>query len=208
MTSHSVLQLKKIIGHGATRECWQHPLNDNLCVKVNLKSRKNNSLLYEIHVYERIKNLLPGFIPVIHSELVETEKGPGLVCEVLRDDDGTISPSLSEYLEKGGDGKGILNPLNRIIIRMIVRDVFFLDLNKGNFVVQTLNGKKKIIMIDIKSLNRTGFAGFLHLERIFAPLARIIMFRRIRRLYNELNLEFPYDDLCRKKILHTFFVKS
>lgn len=203
-----VLHLETLIGHGGTRECWQHPLNDNLCVKVNLENRKNNSLLYEIHVYERIKNLLPGLVAAIHFELVETDKGVGLVSDLVRDEDGTISPCLIDYLKNGGDSKKILNPLNRIIKRMIVRDIFFLDLNKGNFAVQTLHGKKAVIMIDIKSLNRAGFMGFLHLERIFAPLARNIMFRRIRRLYNDLGLEFPYDDICRKKRFHTIFVTN
>ena len=208
MEPRSVLHLQKRIGHGATRDCWQHPLHDSLCVKVNLENRKNNSLLYEIYVYERIKNLLPGLVAAVHSGLVETDQGPGLVSELVRDDDGRISPSLREYFKSGGDMKEILQPLNRIIKRMIVRDIFFLDLNTGNFAVQTLHGKKTVIMIDIKSLNRAGFKGFLHLERIFAPLARNIMFRRIRRLYNDLGLEFPYDGLCRKKRFHTIFVTN
>ncbi len=204
----SVLHLQKLLGHGGTRECWLHPLNDNLCVKVNLENRKNNSLLYEIYVYERIKNLLPGLVAAIYPELTETDKGPGLVSDLVRDEDGKISPSFTEYLERGGDMQEILPPLNRIIKRLIVRDIFFLDLNKGNFAVQTLHGQKTVIMIDIKSLNRAGFVGFLHLERIFAPLARNIMFRRIRRLYNDLGLEFPYDELCRKKRFHTIFVTN
>ena len=208
MEPGSVLHLQKLIGHGGTRECWQHPLNDNLCVKVNLANRKGNSLLYEIYVYERIKNRLPGLVAAVHSELVETDKGTGLVSELVRDEDGKISPSLIEYSERGGDLQEILNPLNRIIKRLIVRDIFFLDLNKGNFAVQMLHGKKTVIMIDVKSLNRAGFVGFLHLERIFAPLARNIMFRRIRRLYNDLGLEFPYDELCRKKLFHTIFVTN
>ncbi len=203
---YSVLHLQKLIGHGGTRECWQHPLNDNLCVKVNLGNRKNNSLLYEIQVYERIEYLLPGLTAAVHSELVETDKGPGLVSDLVRDEDGKISPCLKECFERGDDMKEILNPLNRIIKRMIVRDIFFLDLNMGNFAVQTLHDKKTVILIDIKSLNRTGFKGFLHLERVFAPLARNIMFRRIQRLYNDLGLEFPYDDLCREKRFHTLFV--
>ena len=101
MEPRPVLRLQKLIGHGGTRECWHHPLNDSLCVKVNLENRKNNSLLYEIHVYERIKNLLPGFIPAIHPELVETDKGLGLVSALVRDEDGRISPCLSDYLKKG-----------------------------------------------------------------------------------------------------------
>lgn len=208
MVPHSVLHLQKLIGRGGTRECWQHPLHDNLCVKVNLGNRQNNSLLYEIHVYERIKNLLPGLVAANHPELVKTNKGQGLVCEIVRDDDGRISPSLDEYSKSGGDMKIIRNSLNRLIKRLIVRDIFFLDLNEGNFAVQTLHGKKTVIMIDIKSLNRAGFLGYLHLERIFAPLARNIMFRRIRRLYTNLGLEFPYDDLCRKKRFHTIFVTN
>ena len=175
---------------------------------MNLENRKNNSLLYEIYVYERIKNLLPGLVAAIYPELIETDKGPGLVSDLVRDEDGKISPSFTEYLERGGDMQEILNPLNRIIKRLIVRDIFFLDLNKGNFAVQTLYGKKTVIMIDVKSLNRAGFVGFLHLERIFAPLARNIMLRRIRRLYNDLGLEFPYDELCRKKRFHTIFVTN
>lgn len=202
--SVSVLYLQKRIGCGNTRECWLHPLNENLCIKVNLENRKSNPLLYEIHVYERIKNLLPGLIAEIYPELVETDKGLGLVSAIVRDGDGKISPSFREYHKNGGDMKEILDPLNRIIKRMIVRDLFFFDFNWGNFSVQTLHGKKKVIMTDIKSLNRTGFKGYLHLEKIFAPLARIIMFRRIRRLYKELGLDFPYDELCRKKFFHTF----
>ncbi len=208
MEPRSVLHLQKRIGHGGTRDCWQHPLYDNLCVKVNFENRQSNSLLYEIHVYDRIKNLLPGFVAPVHPELVETDKGQGLVSELVRDEDGRISPCLKEYFNSGGDMKEILKPLNRIIKRMIVRDIFFLDLNMGNFAVQTVHGKKTVIMIDVKSLNRTGFKGFLHLERIFAPLARNIMFRRIRRLYNDLGLEFPYNDLCRKKRFHTVFVTN
>lgn len=207
-TPRPVLHLQKLIGRGGTRECWQHPLDDNLCVKVNLEHRKNNSLLYEIRVYERIKNLLPGLIPVMYPDLVETDKGQGLVSELVRDDDGTISPSLRDCFERGDDMKEILNPLNRIIKRLIVRDIFFFDLNKGNFAVQTVHGKKTVVMTDIKSLNRAGFKGFLHLERIFAPLARNIMFRRIRRLYTDLGLDFPFDELCRKKRFHTVFVTN
>ena len=201
-----MLYLQKRIGHGRTHDCWLHPLDENLCVKVNLEDRQSNPQLYEIHVYERVTNLLPGLIAKIHPELVETDKGLGLVSDIVRDGDGKISPSLHEYFKNGGDAKEILRPLNRIIKRMIVRDLFFFDFNKGNFVVQTLHGKKQVIITDIKSLNRTGFKGYLHLERVFAPLARIIIFRRIRKLYKELGLDFPYDELCRKKLFDTVLV--
>lgn len=49
--------------------------------------------------------------------------------------------------------------------------------------------------------------GFLKMERFIAPLARNIMFRRMRTLYHELNLsEFPLDSLCREKMFSSFWV--
>lgn len=128
-----------------------------------------------------------------------------MLCQVIRDEsDGKISPDFHKF-KCSGDFKLIYSSLNRIIKRLIARDIFFYDFNLGNFAVQTLkDGSKKVWFIDIKGLNRTGYKGFLHLERIFAPLARIIMFRRIRRLYKELGLQFPFEDLCRKKFFSTF----
>ena len=49
--------------------------------------------------------------------------------------------------------------------------------------------------------------GFLKMERFIAPLARNIMFRRMRTLYRELNLSvFPLDSLCREKMFSSFWV--
>ena len=40
-----------------------------------------------------------------------------------------------------------------------------------------------------------------------APLARIIMFRRMRTLYRELDLDvFPLDALCWEKMFSSFWV--
>ncbi len=199
-----MLILNKIIGSGYTRNCYKHPYDKNLCVKIELKPDANS---YELHVYDLVKSLIPGQIAKIYSTVIETDKGPGITSQLIRNEtDENISPNFHEY-KLSGDFKQIEASLNRIIKRVIARDIFFFDFNLGNFVVQTLsNGSKKVWLIDVKSLNRTGYEGFLHLERIFAPLARIIMFRRIRRLYKMVGLIFPFDDLCRKKFFSTLFV--
>ncbi len=199
-----MLILNEIIGSGYTRNCYKHPYDKNLCVKIELKPDANS---YELHVYDLVKSLIPGQIAKIYSTVIETDKGPGITSQLIRNEtDENISPNFHEY-KLSGDFKQIEASLNRIIKRVIARDIFFFDFNLGNFVVQTLsNGSKKVWLIDVKSLNRTGYEGFLHLERIFAPLARIIMFRRIRRLYKMVGLIFPFDDLCRKKFFSTLFV--
>lgn len=165
----------------------------------------------EARIHERIKNLLRGRIAHVYPDIIETDKGPGLVCQLIRDEiKKNISPNISCYLKNGGDSFLLLTGLNWLAKRIIMRDLFFLDFNRGNFAVQTRSDNSKFIwLIDIKSLNRAGFRGFLHLERIFSPLARIIMYRRLRRLYRDIGLKFPdsLNKLCRKKFFSNFIVK-
>lgn len=227
------INLNLKLSQGGTHDCWQHPADDNLCVKTarldKFKSRTRGlyDFLYflrhlkfktsledviqdmsrEIKIYKIINKLLPGRVAKIYN-LVETDKGPGLVCELVRDFDGIASPDLYKYFKSWQDTQKLLTGLNWISKRIIMRDLFFLDFNRGNFAAKTLSDNKIIIiLIDIKSLNRTGFQGFLHLERILSPLARIIMYRRLKRLYKSLNLEFKLNNLCRKKFLSNFIVK-
>ena len=202
-----MLKLEIVIGHGAERDCYVHPLNKNLCVKVPKHNDKNNKkLLREIHIYERIKFLLPEQVAKVFPNIIKTDKGDAIICRLIRNEneDENISERFTCYTDSP---EKIKNSLDRLIKRIIMRDIFFFDFNLGNFVVQTLkDGSKKVWIVDIKSLNRTGYEGFLHLERIFAPLARIIMFRRIRRMYKYMNVKFEFDELCRKKFFSTIFV--
>ena len=228
------MQLKIKLGHGHTRDCWLHPADNNLCVKTaradkfKYKACKTAEILYfirhlnfrpsiksvindmrrEAEIYKIINKFLPGRAAKIYENLIETDKGLGLVCELVKNHDGNISPSLDKYFTSGRDTQKLLTGLNWIAKRMIMRDLFFLDLNRGNFAAKTLsNNKIIIIIIDLKSLNRAGEQSFLHLERIFAPFARIIMYRRLKRLYRNLNLKFSLNKLCRMKFFSNFIVK-
>jgi len=231
--SLSKINLNIKISQGGTHDCYLHPADDNLCVKTarldkfTSRTRGLDNFLYflrhlkfktsledviqdmsrEIKIYKIINKLLPGRVAKIYN-LVETDKGPGLECELVRDFDGSASPDLYKYFKSGHDPQKLLKGLDWIAKRIIMRDLFFLDFNRGNFAAKTLSDNKIIIIIiDLKSLNRTGFQGFLHLERILSPLARIIMYRRLKRLYKSLNLEFKLNNLCRKKFLSNLIVK-
>lgn len=228
------MELKINLSHGRIRDCWLHPADNNLCVKTAIagkfkdKAHGLTEILYfirhlnfmpsikdvinnmrrEAEVYKAVNKFLPGRAAKIYENLIETDKGLGLVCELVKNHDGNISPNLDEYFKSGRDTQKLLTGLNWFAKRIIMRDIFFFDFNRKNFVVKTLsNNKIIIIIVDLKSLNRTGYQGFLHLERIFAPLARIIMYRRLKRLYKNLNLKFNLNKLCRRKFFSNFIVK-
>lgn len=205
-----MIYLQDYIGGSAVRECYCHPLCDDKCVKVVKDKKDVPGLLHEVMVSKLVEPYLKGYIVSYEDELVETDKGPGLVCGLVRNDsDGSIAHALQYYLDTGADLSGdIENDLREILRRLIAHNLFFYDFNEGNFVVKEMcGGRKKVIFIDLKGFHKNGYMGFLKMERHIAPLARNIMFRRMRTLYRELNIdEFPLEDLCREKMFSSFWV--
>lgn len=190
------------------RECYVHPLDRNLCVKVVKHKADLPELTREISVAKLLAPYLKDYIVRYDDGLVETDKGLGLVCELVRnEDDGELALSLAQYQERFGADD--VEPELRKVLESLIRDnLFFYDFNRSNFVVKRMaSGGKKVVFIDLKGFHKNHYMGFLKMERYIAPLARNIMFRRMRTLYRELNLsEFPLDSLCREKMFSSFWV--
>ena len=203
-----MLYLTEYIGGSAVRECYVHPLDRNLCVKVVKHKADLPELTREISVAKLLAPYLKDYIVRYDDGLVETDKGLGLVCELVRnEDDGELALSLAQYQERFGADD--VEPELRKVLESLIRDnLFFYDFNRSNFVVKRMaSGGKKVVFIDLKGFHKNHYMGFLKMERYIAPLARNIMFRRMRTLYSELNLsEFPLDSLCREKMFSSFWV--
>lgn len=203
-----MIYLTDYIGGSAVRMCYIHPTRADKCVKV-VKDEKDLSLLtLEIGIAKLVSSFLEGHIVAYEDELVETDKGPGMVCDLVRNSDGTVAPALITYQESGGDIGEIEPDLRSVLHRLVQYNLFFYDFNRGNFVVKTTcTGEKRVVFIDLKGFHTNGYMGFLKTERYVAPFARIIMFRRMRRLYSELGINgFPLDGLCREKMFSSFWV--
>lgn len=87
-----------IIGKGLHRECYVHPKNKNLCVKVVVagdskeiqREKKYYSLLERRDISWEMLAKFYGF--------VETNLGQGAIFDLIRDHDDEISKSLAYYL--------------------------------------------------------------------------------------------------------------
>ena len=203
-----MLYLTEYIGGSAVRECYVHPLDRNLCVKVVKHKADLPELTREISVAKLLAPYLKDYIVRYDDGLVETDKGLGLVCELVRnEDDGELALSLAQYQERFGAEN--VEPELRKVLESLIRDnLFFYDFNRSNFVVKRMaSGGKKVVFIDLKGFHKNHYMGFLKMERFIAPLARNIMFRRMRTLYLELNIDlFPLDALCHEKMFSSFWV--
>ena len=132
-----MLELTELIGKGATRECYAHPFDKEKCVKVFQNPQKaRNAFLEELNVYNKVHPILGNFICHYGSELVETNKGLGLISELIKDDDGKISKPLVSYVISGQMVPQIAQEINKFSQLLQENDLFFYDFNLMNFVVQ------------------------------------------------------------------------
>lgn len=184
-----MLKLSKFIGKGATRICFEHPEDKNKCVKVPVRFKENRILKRELETYQYVKIFLNEYIVKYEEKMVETNQGKGIVCEILRDDSGEYSQTLDKYYQTGKIKNELKNQIKDFAYFLLAEDIFFYDFNLKNFMVQKKKNKVQLKYIDLKSFENYKPWTFLHLEKIITPLGRILMIRRLKKLFKQLGIE-------------------
>ncbi|MDL2321713.1 hypothetical protein LJC47_05150 [Desulfosarcina sp. OttesenSCG-928-B08] len=94
-----ILDPSLFIGRGVNRECYRHPENSDLCIKVVVGHGGKRENRVEQSAYRRLEKrgisweMLSRFYGTVN-----TNKGPGAVFELIRDKDGAISKPLRDYI--------------------------------------------------------------------------------------------------------------
>lgn len=149
-----------------------HPNDSSLCVKVNFQYGKVHLLQRELDIYLAVKDKLGDYIVSYQPELEPTQLGKGLVCELLRNDDGAYASNLNKYLREKGLSEDLRNQMNGFYNILVENNIFFYDFNLGNFLIHVVDGHEKLIYSDLKSYNRYKPWVFLRAERICPFIAR------------------------------------
>ena len=114
---------------------------------------------------------------------METNLGPGLVCEIIKDDDGTPSRMLTDCIAAKIVNKRTLAQLAIFGKLVIEHGIPFYDMNPNHFLVQIKNGKQRLLYVDLKYYNDYKPWVYLHLEKVIPLLSRMIVKRRLQRLF-------------------------
>ena len=183
-----MLILTDFIGKGSSRICFKHPTDAGKCVKIPTRFKEAKSFDREIAAFYAAKAVLSDFCAEQAPFAADTNLGKGLVCEAFCDDDGTPSKPLGHFIENGRLDSEVAEQLNFFAYNLLAHDLFLYDFNMNNFVVQIKNGKKRLKYVDMKSFCRYKGWCFLKLENVFAPLARLLMKRRLKRLFRQCGL--------------------
>lgn len=188
-----MLRLSKFIGKGAVRLCFEHPEDENKCIRVTVKYKEEHLLEQELETYQKIKSYLGDYLVKYDDKLVDTTLGKGMVSELLRDDNRQYSKILGYYVYNKELKEKIIEQVIDFARKLVANDIFFYDFNLENFMVQIKDGEPKLKFTDLKSFKKYKPWTYLKLEKFIKPLARHLMKRRMKKL-------FIYLDIDEKKV--------
>lgn len=181
-----MLKLERIINKGGRRLCLYHPEDSGKCVKVAMNHRHVWQLQNELNAYKKIKDELRDFLPEYEEELVPTNLGPGLVCELITDDDGEPSQWLYHYIREQKLTPELEAQLKRYAEIVTEKGIPLYDPNPCNFLIQNKGGTLRLVFSDMKSYNDYKPWTYLHLEKYIPWLQRRIVKRRMEVLFQKM----------------------
>ncbi len=88
-----------MIGKGLHRECYSHPQDQNLCIKIavneNVKETRREQKYYRLL---KKRQICWDMLPKYYGNM-DTNLGSGAVFEMIRNHDGSVSKTLEFYLK-------------------------------------------------------------------------------------------------------------
>lgn len=148
-----MLCLKDMVGKGLHRECYVHPEDERLCVKVVVNGDDKETKREKAY-YKRLTKQNNKFscLPKYYGD-VKTDKGSGGVFDLIRDADGSVSKTLEYYLESpevvAENMNEIYDALETLKAELLEQGVVTMTIKPKNIVYQLgEDGKGKLIIID------------------------------------------------------------
>ena len=130
---------KLLIGKGMIRSCYQHPINQNQCVKILHPTSPLKNQTREIRYFKHLEKVGASWEYV--AAFVKTEEtnfGLGAVFNLVRDKDGQISKSIKFYLKQDVPeiNTYIVHALEEMKQHLWEQNIIFRDLNPSNILLQ------------------------------------------------------------------------
>jgi len=205
---------------GGRRLCFVHPLEPDKCIKVlrhddqrtvRLQSKKKSFLFslrreYDNNAHEKqiLDRLMQSIGPDMSHHLplcygyVETDLGPGLVLDLVRDHEGPISRSLRELISVGFEleqFRPAFKELEDFFVKHVILTRAVLD---HNITVQhRADGSWRMVVID-----GLGDPAFLPLARWIPAIGRAKMRRRFAEAWPR------FEKLTKNKVTQELIDKS
>jgi hypothetical protein len=167
------------IASGSQRDCYRHPDDPALCVKITARSHhpRRHQNPRELAYYRLLQRNGNDWLHLARCHgSVETSHGPGVVFDLLRDASGKVLPNLEERLTGASLDAGMLRSEFRALRDwLLVHRVIVGDLRLANLVFDPdrPSGHRLVLVDGVNNRN------LIRLESHVAWLAR----RKIQRIW-------------------------
>jgi hypothetical protein len=138
------------VGKGKERACFAHPDDAQKAIKISFGD-VNEQSRREIKFYQKLRRRggSDPHIPAFYG-LCETNRGQGIVVDMIRDQDGEISKPLNWYLAEGypiEEFEPYLDELKQSFLHNLI--IFNHDMTVGNLLFQRVSASAaRLVAID------------------------------------------------------------
>lgn len=137
-----------LIGTGRDRACYYHPQDPQLCIKVALRPEKQT---YREKRYFRLlqKQKKDITLLALYRGTIETNLGLGALYDLIRDDNGHVSPTLTEAIRSKHINADQVKQLSAQLKDYLFSEVISVrDLSPNNVMIQTHQGILRPVIVD------------------------------------------------------------
>jgi len=184
------LDSSDLISSGTVRDCYLHPNNPHLVIKLPAGEKREARLanIRDLRGYQILMREHVNLFCISHCYgFVTTDRGMGLMCDCIRDDNGAISKTIRNIIatESECDTRYNLQVVEEFCNFLIFKNIFLFDLNPGNIVLKRMDdGTYQPVVIDLKG--RYENHEFIPLSSHIVYFARKKLKRRCDELINRI----------------------
>ncbi len=147
-----ILDEKMLIAKGDDRTCYFHPHDKNLCVKILHQNTDISVNHREIKYYHHLikKNISWDMLARFNC-VARTNLGEGMVFELIRDADGSVSKTLDHYLRLDQESMNskILALIDELQHYILAQGIIIRDLITRNLLMKKTDDQNyKLVIVD------------------------------------------------------------
>lgn len=192
-----------LVGTGHHRECYRHPEDSNLCIKI-VVSGNSKEIKREKKYYRRLekRGVSWDMIPRYYGE-IETNMGSGSVFDLVSDHDGAISKNLKHYLSSNElteeNYRRLSNALDLLKNYLLQQRIITMTLNPNNILCKKqASGSLRLYVID-----NIGNSDLIPICNISDYFAKKKILRKWKRFEGKLLRKYKHNSALHKILTNT-----
>jgi len=174
------------ITEGSQRLIYAHPDHSELCIKVPKTESNQRYVSREIKYTQKYQNKIKS-IPAYHG-IIQTNLGQGYVFDLVKNYDGSISQTLREYAEQGGDRDIIKQKIEALYDLFLIKHIIVSDLHAGNILVKHISETE----FELWLVDGIGNSDFVKICDWFMFFHKKKLIRKFTRFSRGLGLEMTF----------------